>query len=125
MQSVSSPPAFSRFEVRGPLTWLRADTARVGSTFLVTMAGQADYGNLRDQSVEALLGRYQQSGCADVAVDLGAVTSADSTGMSWLLRLWDAAESRGSGVTLRNVPRHLQRLLVMSGIAGLFAYEDG
>lgn len=124
MQHVDPAHPSSQFEVRGPLTWLKVATLRAQSTFVVSIAGDADYGNLRDRSVEPLLGDYRASGCQSIAIDLAGVTKADSTGLAWLLRLWDAAESHGSAVTLRNVPRHLQRSLQLNGIAGLFAYED-
>ena len=87
---------------------------------IVHVAGDVDLRNadeLRDEVVAAVA--FRQAG-ETIRIDLGAVTFMDSSGLGALVNAHHAASARGVALALVNVPRHVRRVLELSGPNALF-----
>ena len=60
-----------------------------------------------------------------VDLDLAALTFIDSSGLRTLVALAKDATSRGGSFSLRNVPRHAQRVLELTGLDEWFDVSNG
>lgn len=59
-----------------------------------------------------------------VLLDLGAVSFIDSTGLSMLLAIRNAAMTSGRAMRLVNVPNHVRRLFAITGLTDVLTPED-
>ena len=57
---------------------------------------------------------------SSITIDLAGLTFIDSSGLRVLVSLTKEAESRGATIELRNVPRHAQRVLDITGLSEWF-----
>jgi anti-sigma B factor antagonist len=57
--------------------------------------------------------------------DLGAVTFIGSTGMGALVAIRNAAQYQGKMIELDNIPLRIRRLLVITGLDGVFGIDSG
>jgi anti-anti-sigma factor len=55
-----------------------------------------------------------------VLLDLRAMSFIDSSGLRVLVALSNEARARGATLALRNVPRHAERVLDLTGLAAWF-----
>jgi anti-sigma B factor antagonist len=55
-----------------------------------------------------------------VVLDLAQLTFIDSSGLRALVALAKDADSRGTSLALRNLPRHAQRVLELTGLGDWF-----
>lgn len=87
------------------------------STRLV-LAGEIDLANA-DAVVEVGTRCLRESSLRELVIDLGGVTFMDSTALSALVRLRNAAIEAHRSMTLDNVPDRVARLLEMTGLSGV------
>ncbi len=59
-----------------------------------------------------------------VVIDLSALEFMDSTGIELLVRAQRSADRNGHHVSLRRGPAQVQRLFELTGLVGLFAFEN-
>jgi anti-anti-sigma factor len=97
---------------------VRADAGR--SVGVVRLAGELDLGVAGDvgAAVEELL----DAGFAHVVVDLRALSFLDSSGINMLVAARRSAERRRRAVSLIRGPRHVQRVLRLTGTESLFTF---
>lgn len=88
------------------------------STFTVCLAGEIDLDHKAE--LRAVLMGFRRCPAVDAIVDLSAVTFMDSTGVSMLIGLQKAAESREGHVTLVQPSRIVLRVLEITGLVPLF-----
>jgi anti-sigma B factor antagonist len=93
-------------------------TIRHGEPCVVTIRGEIDLANAAD--LENGLRRALDGSPSSVVLDLEALTFIDSSGLRVLVALSKEAQSRNASFGLRNVPRHAQRVLDITGLSDLF-----
>jgi anti-anti-sigma factor len=92
--------------------------ARAGEPRIVTVRGEVDLATATD--LEALVGSALAEAPDGVVLDLEQLTFIDSSGLRVLVALAKDAESRSTSLGLRNLPRHAQRVLEMTGLGDWF-----
>jgi anti-sigma B factor antagonist len=70
----------------------------------------------KDEFVDAGRAELQRPGCAQLAIDLSAVTFMDSSGLGALVTLDNEAESRQVGFAVLNPSERVDRLLTLTGL---------
>lgn len=97
---------------------VRADAG--SAVGVVRLAGELDLGVAGDvgAAVEELL----DAGCAHVVVDLRGLSFLDSSGINMLVAARRSAERRRRAVSLIRGPRHVQRVLRLTGTESLFTF---
>lgn len=91
--------------------------------FHAVLRGDVDL-TCRD-GLRRLLARYALSDQASVLVDLSAVTSLSSTGLSTLAALEEEARRRNGHLRLRNAPAGLMPVLSAAGLSVATVVETG
>jgi anti-sigma B factor antagonist len=92
------------------------------STFRVRLSGEVDMA--RAGELRAILQEFRKNPAKDAEVDMSAVTFADTTALSMLLRVHAAAYRRGGTVTLVRPPDSFVRVLAITCLAPLFRVVD-
>jgi anti-anti-sigma factor len=87
------------------------DTTRRDDTHLIILRGEIDLA--RETELAAIQADYQQTGTANVQVDLTQVTFIDATGVNFLVRLENVASERGGTVRLTGVSQPLAKLFAI------------
>jgi anti-anti-sigma factor len=89
-----------------------------GADCVVIVRGDIDLASAGD--FESALRKALESSPASIVVDLTALSFIDSSGLRVLVSLSKEAESRGATLGLRNIPRHAQRVLDITGLTEWF-----
>ena len=84
----------------------------------VKVRGEVDLATAPE--LEAFVGRVLDDAPGGLVLDLAGLTFIDSSGLRALVALAKDAGGRGVALTLRNVPRHAQRVLELTGLADWF-----
>jgi anti-sigma B factor antagonist len=93
-------------------------SARAGEPVVVTVRGEVDLATAPE--LESCLHRAFGDAPDGVVLDLDGLTFIDSSGLRVLVALAKDARSRDASLTLRNVPRHAQRVLDLTGLSEWF-----
>jgi len=93
-------------------------SVRAGEARAVTVRGEVDLATAAD--LESVVGSALQEAPDGVVLDLAQLTFIDSSGLRVLVALAKDAESRGTALGLRNLPRHAQRVLELTGLGDWF-----
>jgi len=96
------------------------DNAGNGAACVLTVRGDIDLASASD--FETCLRTALEGGPSSITIDLAALTFIDSSGLRALVSVSKEAQTRGATLGLRNVPRHAQRVL---DITGLSEWLDG
>ena len=102
------------------------ENAENGTACVLTVRGDIDLASAAD--FERSLRTALEGSPSSVTVDLAALTFIDSSGLRVLVSVSKEAQSRGATLGLRNVPRHAQRVLDITGLSEWFdsqANSDG
>ena len=102
------------------------ENAESGAACVLTVRGDIDLASASD--FETCLRTALDSSPSSVTVDLAALAFIDSSGLRVLVSISKEAQSRGSTLGLRNVSRHAQRVLDITGLSEWFegqAKTDG
>ena len=91
---------------------------RAGEPRDVLIRGEMDLATAPELEAQVL--RAFEGGPSAVVLDLAALTFIDSSGLRALVALSNQASERGSSLALKNVPRHAQRVLHLTGLADFF-----
>jgi anti-sigma B factor antagonist len=94
------------------------DNAESGGECVLTVRGDVDLASAPD--FETTLRTALDSSPSSVTIDLAALTFIDSSGLRVLVSASKDAQSRGATLGLRNVPRHAQRVLDITGLSEWF-----
>jgi len=94
------------------------DNAPGGAECVLTVRGDIDLASAAD--FETCLRSALDSAPSSIVIDLAALTFIDSSGLRVLVSLSKEAQSRGATLGLRNVPRHAQRVLDITGLTEWF-----
>jgi len=92
--------------------------AEAGADCVVTVRGDIDLASAAD--FESALQTALAGSPASIVIDLAALSFMDSSGLRVLVSLSKEAESRGATLGLRNIPRHAQRVLDITGLTEWF-----
>jgi anti-sigma B factor antagonist len=100
---------------------LSVSLVREGAGVRVVALGQVDLSTAGalDEQLRALWA----SGCRDVTVDLRGLTFMDTTGVYVLLDAHSDAEARGGAFAIIAGPPNVQRLLAITGAAGILSAD--
>jgi anti-sigma B factor antagonist len=90
---------------------------RPGEPRVVIVRGEVDLATAPE--LEACV-QEAFAGASAVVLDLEALTFIDSSGLRVLVALSNGARAGGARLHLRNVPRHAQRVLDLTGLADWF-----
>ncbi len=93
-------------------------TGEAGAECVLTVRGDIDLASAPD--FETSLRTALEAVPSSITVDLAALTFIDSSGLRVLVSLSKEARSRGATLGLRNVPRHAQRVLDITGLSEWF-----
>jgi len=85
---------------------------------IVSVQGEVDLATAPD--LESFIVQALDDGSSAIVLDLEAMSFIDSSGLRALVNVSRAAHSRGISLTLRNVPRHAQRVLDLTGLSEWF-----
>jgi anti-sigma B factor antagonist len=91
---------------------------RAGEPRDVQIRGEIDLATAPE--LEAQVIQAFEGGPSSVVLDLTALTFIDSSGLRALVSLSNHARDRGASLALKNVPRHAQRVLDLTGLADFF-----
>jgi anti-anti-sigma factor len=91
---------------------------RAGELRTVTVRGEVDLATASE--LESLVRSALAEAPDGVVLDLAQLTFIDSSGLRALVALAKDAESRGTSLALRNLPRHAQRVLELTGLGDWF-----
>jgi anti-sigma B factor antagonist len=99
---------------------LQCDVANVqtGELRTVTVRGEVDLATASD--LESFVRSALVEAPDGVVLDLAQLTFIDSSGLRVLVALAKDAESRGTALALRNLPRHAQRVFELTGLGDWF-----
>jgi anti-sigma B factor antagonist len=97
--------------------------AESGAACVVTVRGDIDLASAAD--FESALRTALEAAPASIVIDLAALSFMDSSGLRVLVSLSKEAESRGATLGLRNIPRHAQRVLDITGLTEWFEDQAG
>jgi anti-sigma B factor antagonist len=89
-----------------------------GAACVMTVRGDIDLASAPD--FEMSLRSTLDSSPTSVTIDLAGLTFIDSSGLRVLVSLSKEAQSRGTTLGLRNIPRHAQRVLDITGLSEWF-----
>lgn len=89
-----------------------------GADRVLMVRGDIDLASAPD--FETSLRSALDSSPATITIDLAALTFIDSSGLRVLVSVSKEAESRGTTLGLRNIPRHAQRVLDITGLSERF-----
>lgn len=89
----------------------------------LTVTGDLDAQFADDLAALGMLHLAEPAVCA-LAVDLAGVTFIDSSGLSALIRMRNAAVAAGKELALRNPSPRVQRMLELTALSGVFATES-
>jgi anti-anti-sigma factor len=89
-----------------------------GADCVLTVRGDIDLASASD--FETSLRTALDGSPSSITIDLAGLTFIDSSGLRVLVSLTKEAESRGATIELRNVPRHAQRVLDITGLSEWF-----
>ena len=92
--------------------------ALVGEPLVVTVKGEVDLATAPE--LEATVQRAFEIVPASVLLDLAGMSFIDSSGLRVLVALSNEARSRDATLALRNVPRHAERVLDLTGLSYWF-----
>jgi anti-anti-sigma factor len=98
------------------------DNATSGAECVVTVRGDIDLASAPD--FESSLRTAVEASPSTITIDLAALTFIDSSGLRVLVSLSKEAQSRGATLRLRNVPRHAQRVLDITGLTEWLEGQD-
>lgn len=102
------------------------ENGEAGAECVLTVRGDIDLASAND--FETSLRTALDGSPSSITVDLAALTFIDSSGLRVLVSLSKEAQSRGATLGLRNIPRHAQRVLDITGLSEWFdaqANTDG
>jgi anti-anti-sigma factor len=99
-----------------------AEITHWGGRCVVTVTGDIDLSNAEDLSAVAIP-VIQSSTASEVALDLGAVSFIDSSGLGALLLIRNAAQERGLAVRLTRTSSQVRRLLEITGLKHEFRLD--
>lgn len=94
------------------------ENAESGAECILTVDGDIDLASAPE--FEASLRTALDASPSSIVVDLTALTFIDSSGLRVLVASSKDAQSRGATLALRNVPRHAQRVLDITGLSEWF-----
>ena len=94
------------------------ENAQAGAACVLTVRGDIDLASAPD--FETALRTALEGSPGSITIDLGALTFIDSSGLRVLVSLSKDAQSQGATIALRNVPRHAQRVLDITGLSEWF-----
>jgi anti-sigma B factor antagonist len=92
--------------------------ALAGEPLVVTVRGEVDLAT--SPELESIVQQAFAVGPQSVLLDLGGLTFIDSSGLRVLVALSNDARAREAKLVLRNVPRHAERVLHLTGLAEWF-----
>jgi anti-sigma B factor antagonist len=93
-------------------------SANGAEPLVVTVRGEVDLATAPE--LESCIQRAFVEAPKAVLLDLEGLTFIDSSGLRVLVSLSKDARSRDASLTLRNVPRHAQRVLDLTGLSDWF-----
>jgi anti-anti-sigma factor len=93
-------------------------TALAGEPVVVTVRGEVDLATA--PQLEASVTQVFTTDAGSVVLDLAGMTFIDSSGLRVLVALSNDGRERGTALSLRNVPRHADRVLDLTGLAEFF-----
>lgn len=93
-------------------------SARAGEPLVVSVRGEVDLATAPE--LESCLQRAFGDAPTGVVLDLEGLTFIDSSGLRVLVARAKEARTRDASLTLRNVPRHAQRVLDLTGLSEWF-----
>jgi anti-anti-sigma factor len=99
-----------------------ASHTRDDGSALLVIAGEIDVacaGEVREAGLKLLAG----TDCSRLTVDLMDVTFMDSTALSALIEIRNAADQRGTAVALLDVAPNVLRVLTITGLDQIFEIE--
>jgi anti-anti-sigma factor len=91
---------------------------QAGQRRSVEVRGEVDLATAPD--LEAVVRTALEHAPDGVVLDLAQLTFIDSSGLRALVALAKDADSRGTSLALRNLPRHAQRVLELTGLGDWF-----
>ena len=89
-----------------------------GADCVLTVRGDIDLASAPD--FETSLRTALDQSPSSITIDLTGLTFIDSSGLRALVSVSKEAQSRDATIALRNVPRHAQRVLDITGLSELF-----
>jgi anti-sigma B factor antagonist len=92
---------------------------RSGEPREIHIRGEVDLASATELETRVL--EAFEGGPSAIVLDLEALTFIDSSGLRALVSLSKEASDRGAALVLRNVPRHAQRVLDLTGLSDFFA----
>ena len=90
---------------------------------VVELEGEIDV-QVADSVRATLLGAVREASGRPVVIDLSAVTSLDSSGLSSLIAAFKASAADGGSVSLRGPSRPVLRMLEVTGMTETFGLTD-
>lgn len=100
----------------------RCETSRIEARAVLAVGGDLDLASaprLLDDADAAMADPTES-----IALDLGAVTFVDSSGLTALLRVQRNATERGIAFTLGPVPPQVRRVIDIAGLGPTFGLSD-
>jgi anti-sigma B factor antagonist len=91
---------------------------RAGELRAVVVRGEVDLATAAD--LESVVRVTLEEAPDGVVLDLAQLAFIDSSGLRALVALSKDAESRGTSLALRNLPRHAKRVLELTGLDDWF-----
>lgn len=95
---------------------------RAGEPRDVQIRGEIDLATAPE--LEAQVAGAFAGGPSSVVLDLAGLTFIDSSGLRALVALSNQAGSLGTSLALKNVPRHAQRVLDLTGLTDFFGSAE-
>ena len=89
-----------------------------GADCVMTVRGDIDLASAPD--FESSLRSALDGSPSSITIDLAGLTFIDSSGLRVLVSLSKEAQSRATTLGLRNIPRHAQRVLDITGLSEWF-----
>src|SRR5258705_13752261 len=90
------------------------DNTPAGAACVLTVRGDIDLASASD--FEAALRGALDGSPSSIMIDLTELSFIDSSGLRVLVSLSKEAQARGASFGLRNIPRHAQRVLDITGL---------
>jgi anti-anti-sigma factor len=110
-----------RFELSGHMHL--ASRLEPDATIVLTVSGDVDFAVADDLRAVAL-GMVASTECRRLCLDLAGVSFLDSTGISALVAIRNAAEASTRTLLLRNPSKPVARLLDLTGLTPVFTVES-
>ena len=95
----------------------------VGTVTIIDVTGELTQGAAGDTLLDKVASLLQQ-GPKDVLINLGDVTSMDSTGLGTLVAAFTTASRRGGSLKLLNLTKRLHDQLVVTKLSKMFECFD-